>query len=170
MKATMRKLAPVFNTNRMVREYAERYYLPAMDRWRKLTADDLAGAKALAEWKGRLVHQFDQVRVESVHDDMDGGPRVGQPVRIEATVVLGPVSTDDVTVQLYHGLLNSDSQLERGQIVEMAPAGEADGAGRVRYLADMPLQRTGLSGYTVRILPHHPDMPDARNMGLIRWA
>jgi len=170
MKAAMRSLAPVFNTNRMVREYAEDYYLPAMERWRKLTAEGATGARALAEWKGWMGRQFAQVRVESVRDDMNGTPRVGQPVRVEAAVVLGAVHPRDVCVQLYHGLLNPDNQLEHGEVVEMDAQGDPDGEGRVAYAADMPCRRTGLSGYTVRILPRHADMPDPREMGLIRWA
>ena len=31
MKNCMRKLAPVFNTNRMVQDYAEKFYIPALD-------------------------------------------------------------------------------------------------------------------------------------------
>ncbi len=34
MKNCMRKLAPVFNTNRMVREYTEKFYIPADVRGR----------------------------------------------------------------------------------------------------------------------------------------
>jgi starch phosphorylase len=32
MKNCMRKLTPVFNTNRMVREYAEKFYIPSYRR------------------------------------------------------------------------------------------------------------------------------------------
>ena len=170
MKATMRRLAPQFNTNRMLREYVEKYYLPASRRWRELTADDLAGARRLADWKIWLAQQFPQVRIEKVQDNMDGASSVGVPVRVEATVLLGPITPRDVSVQLYHGLLDADGLLAGGDAVEMAPVGNADPQGRVQYTADMPCTRTGLAGYTVRVLPRHPAMPDAREMGLIRWA
>lgn len=101
---------------------------------------------------------------------MNGMPQVGQPVQVEASVVLGPISPKDVSVQLYHGLLDPDSQLQHGQVVEMTPQGKPDQDGRMQYVADMPCQRTGLSGYTVRVLPRHPDMADPSEMGLIRWA
>ena len=171
MKAAMRKLTPVFNTNRMVREYAEKYYLPAIARWEALTADGVVGAQALADWKRWVYENFDGIRVESVSDDMtDGKPRVGTPVSVEAAVQLGLIHPRDVSVHLYHGLLNSDGQLEQGQVVEMDAQGAPDGDGRVSYRADMPCQRTGLSGYTVRVLPKHPDLPDPQEMGLVRWA
>ena len=170
MKAAMRKLAPIYNTNRLVREYAERFYIPAMQRWGELTRDDMLGARSLAEWKGWLAGQFAQLRVESVRDNMDGVSYVGRPVRVEATVVLGPIKPNDVSVQLYHGQLDPDGQLQRGWAVDMNPLGEPDNEGRVSYAADMPCEMSGLAGYTVRILPRHQAMPDGREMGLIRWA
>ncbi|KPK86213.1 MAG: alpha-glucan phosphorylase [Phycisphaerae bacterium SM23_33] len=170
MKAAMRKLAPCFNTNRMVREYCEKSYLPASERWRKLTADEMGGAQALAEWKRWFLEQFNQVRIEFVHDDMDGVSRVGRPVRVEATVMLGKVSPGDVSVQLYHGQLDPDGQLITGEAVQMEPQGDPDTEGRVRYAADMPCRKSGLAGYTVRVLPRHQAMPDPREMGLVRWA
>ena len=170
MKAAMRKLAPFFSSNRMVREYTERFYVPAMGRWSALTSDAMASATSLASWKQRLGQQFHEVRVESVQDNMNGVSRVGQPVRVEATVILAGFGPDDVLVQLYHGQLDADGQLQSGQAVEMTAQGPADEAGRVRYAADMPCGKTGLAGYTVRILPRHEALPDPREMGMIRWA
>jgi starch phosphorylase len=91
-------------------------------------------------------------------------------VRVKATVLLGRVSPGDVSVQLYHGQLDPDGQLLAGQAVEMNPEGDPDAEGRVGYAADMPCARSGLAGYTVRILPRHQAMPDGREMGLVRWA
>ena len=170
MKAAMRKLAPVFNTNRLVREYCETFYLPAMRRWGVLTAEGFVEARGLAEWKQRLREQFSEVRVESVHDNMNGVSRVGRPVRVEATVFLGPVSPEDILVQLYHGRLDADGQLQHGEAVDMQPLGPPGEDARVGYVAEMPCQWTGLAGYTIRILPRHRALPDAREMGLIKWA
>jgi starch phosphorylase len=170
MKAAMKKLSPYFNTNRMVREYAETFYAPASQRWRQLTQADLAGARSLAEWRGRLSGDFGQIRIESVHDNMDGVSVVGQPIHVEATIVLGRLGPSDVAVELYHGSLDMDGQLQHGQAVEMAAQGNPDAEGRVHFVADMPCGRTGLAGYTVRVLPRHEALPDSRELGLIRWA
>ena len=94
----------------------------------------------------------------------------GRPVRVEATVFLGPVSPEDILVQLYHGRLDADGQLQHGQAVDMQPLGPPGEDARVGYVAEMPCQWTGLAGYTIRILPRHRALPDAREMGLIKWA
>ncbi len=54
MKESMKTIVPVFNTNRMLREYAERMYLPALRRVCKVRADDFSMARALSTWKDRL--------------------------------------------------------------------------------------------------------------------
>ena len=101
--------------------------------------------------------------------------RINRPEQLNAItgrlhVVLGKVLPADVAVELYHGQLDMDGQLQHGQALEMTPQGAADGDGRVRYVADMPCGRTGLTGYTVRVLPRHQALTDGRDLGLIRWA
>ena len=47
MKASIRTICPVFNTNRMVHEYAERFYLPASKR---ASARRAAASSAPGSW------------------------------------------------------------------------------------------------------------------------
>ncbi len=170
MKATVKKLAPYFNSNRLVREYSEKFYLPAIERWNSMIGENLSGAKSLSEWKHWLREKFDQVRIESVRDNVNGVACVGKSVRVEATVMLGEVHPENVSVQLYHGRLDSDGGLQEGQAEEMAPQGQRDDAGRINYTAELSCDWTGLAGYTVRVLPQHQALTDPREMGLIRWA
>src|SRR5579871_787088 len=66
IKNSMHTLCPVFNTHRMVAEYAERFYLPATTRYQNLAADNLTHARALVNWKQRMHAQWPQVRIEQV--------------------------------------------------------------------------------------------------------
>jgi starch phosphorylase len=170
MKTAMRKLAPEFNTNRMVRDYSEQFYAAALKRWQELTGDELGLARELADWKRRMRDRFSQVRVEGVQDNMNGVSQVGGRIRVEAQVILGEISPDDVVVQLYYGQVDADGQLLAGEAMEMSRDGEPDEQGRMRYVVDMPCERTGLAGYTVRVLPRHKALGDPRDMGLVRWA
>jgi glycogen phosphorylase len=51
--------------------------------------------------------------------------------------------------------------------VDLAPAEAYDG-GRWRFDGQMPLDRTGPFGYTVRVLPRHEGLASIADMGLIR--
>ncbi len=172
VKAAMANLAPVFNTNRMVRQYAETFYARAAERWDRLTAEDLSSAKALSGWKRKLYDHFANVRIESVNDDIDSngsGAHVGKNIRVDAVVDLGGLEPGDVQVELYYGPLDQDGQLTRGEALPMEQVGN-EGDHRARYTVQLPCAHSGQSGYTVRVLPRHHLVPDTRDMGMIRWA
>ena len=171
MKAAMSSLAPVYNTNRMVRQYAENYYVHAAERWTALTANDLGSARELCAWKSRLNHEFPHVRIESVHDDMNDhrGGLVGGNVTVEAVVALGGIGPDDVAVQLYYGPLDADGQLNAGESITMEQIERLDD-NKVRYRAPMPCRDSGMVGYTLRVMPHNKLLADPLSLGLMRWA
>ncbi|MHC4981538.1 MAG: alpha-glucan family phosphorylase, partial [Planctomycetota bacterium] len=178
MKAAMATLAPVFNTNRMVRQYGEMFYAPAAKRWELLTEGQLRKARELSSWKDRLAKEFSNIRVESVSDNMNtnGGAHVGKEVRVEAVVNLGKLAAEDVRVELYYGPLDEDGQFAEGhqKALSMERVNQAGGTeksnGRQRYVAHMPCVQSGQGGYTVRVLPQHELLVDAREMAMIRWA
>ena len=170
MKAAMAKLAPQYNTNRMVRQYAEMFYAPTAQRWDELTGDELAHAKALSGWKGHLRGMFPNVRVESVSDNMETvGAHVGSDVQVDAVVDLGGLEPRDVQVELYYGALDEDGQLSGGQALPMQQV-EHVNERAVRYTVQMPCAHSGMTGYTVRVMPQHPMLSDPRELAMIRWA
>ena len=73
MKASMAKLSPVFSTNRMVAEYAERFYIPAGKRYLRLTADRAARIRPLVAWRKRLHTYGSEVKILQVDAESDGG-------------------------------------------------------------------------------------------------
>ena len=170
MKAAMGRLAPVFNTNRMVRQYAELLYAPAAKRWSELTESDMKQARELSDWKSRLAKHFGSIRIERVSDDMDReeGARVGRDLRVEAAVDLAGLDPADVSAELYYGTLDEDGQLNDGKALPMEQVAQEDH--RVVYAAEMPCTRTGRTGYTVRILPYHRLLLEPLDMAMIRWA
>ena len=170
MKAAIVRLAPVYNTNRMVRQYAEHYYAPAAARWDELSADGLVKARQLCNWKEKLANEFGQVRVESVNDNMDGtGAQIGKDINVEAVVNIGGLDINDVVVELYFGAPDDDGQLNEAKALTMKHvAGVGDG--RHKYAVDMPCSRGGMAGYTVRVMPGRGTRYDTRVSSLIRWA
>ncbi len=172
MKADMAQLAPVFNTNRMVREYAESFYAPAAKRWGELAADGMAKAKDLAAWRRRIREQFNNVRVESVTDSMgsDTSPaHIGTNIHVDAVLDLGQLQPNDVLLELYVGPIDDDGQLSKGQAIPMELVGPA-GEKKFKYAVDLPCSQSGMTGYTVRVMPRHEKIVNPRDLGMIRWA
>lgn len=169
MKHSIGSLSHFFNTNRMVAEYTERFYMPCAERYQLLTADEMVRTKALAAWKARLITNWEQIRVENVNSNLAQEVRVGDRIEVRATVFLGELTPEEIVVELYVGLVNPSGEIVRGRAVPMH-AGKSLGAGRYTFEAKAHCDMSGLHGYTVRVLPHHADLVTPFLPGYIKWA
>ncbi len=171
MKAALREHAGVFNTNRMVRDYAEKCYFPSADRDLELRADDMVRAKDLAAWKGNLSRQWPQIAVEELTADgpEDQELRVGDHLEVQARVNLGSLKPSDVTVELYYGRLNAEGLIEEGRSIPMLVA-QSKGDGQHIFSGALSCTTSGRHGYALRIVPHHEDLGSPFEMGLILWG
>ena len=169
MKQSMRLIAPVYSTHRMVREYYESLYLPASRRYQRLFADNYQLARDLASWLGKVRQHWGEIRIVGVESDARDGTLVNAELEVRARIDLGSLALDDVSVQVYHGNIGSQGEISQYKVVPMAPQG-SDDAGNHVYAAAISCSSSGLSGYTVRVLPHHPDLANPYVPGLGLWA
>jgi starch phosphorylase len=173
MKAAMQYHASVYNTNRMVGEYCDQCYLPAVRRVRQLMEGDTpAGrAKALAAWKSRVVAHWSEVRIENVSADQPPGQdlKVGDQLQVQALVRLGRLKPTDVVVQLFYGRLDAEGLIDESQSVEMLIA-QSKGEGAYVFAGAIPCKTSGRYGFTLRVLPSHPDLGSPFEMGLVAWG
>jgi starch phosphorylase len=168
MKKSMKRLAPAFSTNRMIWEYGERFYLPAARYFARMIADRAERAGAFADWKRRIFKSWTEVRVERVEAGRPGTHRVGEGFALTAEVRLGALSPEEVTVEVYHGPLDSQRQIVDGRGVALSLEATLDG-GRHRYAGLVPCTHSGMHGYTVRVRPSHPDGNSVLCTGLMTW-
>jgi starch phosphorylase len=171
MKAAMRDHAGVFNTNRMVREYYERCYLPSAGRSQRLMDENLDRTKTLSAWKAEVHRQWKQVRIERVWAD---GPeaqelKVGDQFQVQAQVHLAALNPTDVAVELYYGRLNAEGLIVEGQGTPMLIA-QSKGKGKYIFAGAVPCRTSGRHGYALRILPHNEDLGNPFEMGLVVWG
>jgi glycogen phosphorylase len=169
MKNTIAKLVPEYNTARMVRDYAGRFYVPAIKLATRLTEDDLAAARALTAWKDRVREAWQGVAVEELRVDSASELAVGDPLRVGATVRLGKLTPDDVAVELYHGPTSGAHAIVRGQIVRMRAVDRASD-GLWRYAGEIPTERSGAHAFAARVVPYNETMSHPYETSLIRWA
>ncbi|MBC7262328.1 MAG: alpha-glucan family phosphorylase, partial [Chloroflexi bacterium] len=127
MKDAMRTVIPKYSTNRMVMEYMEQLYQPADRRYQRLTADRFARAKRLAEWKAYVAQHWPEIQIMGVDMDMSGEIAVGTELEVRASVKLGHLSPDDVSVELYEGALDTDQKIVEGQAIPMSYVGTEKG-------------------------------------------
>ncbi len=169
MKGAMRAIGPEFNTNRMVREYTEKMYLPALDRGNDLSANNFARAKEIAVWKRHLRENWQGLKILEVHVDNHKTLKVGDSVTVRAHVDLGHLKPEDVSVELFYGVLNAQGEIENPKVALMKPAEKPKGS-VYEFAAVNKLLMSGRLGHTVRVLPRHEDLENPLKLGLVLWA
>jgi len=172
IKASMKKLAPYFNTRRMVQEYADQYYMPTYKLAKQVTGDSLSKGVEFAQWRSALEHQWRGVSVENV-EITQTEVKVNDEIEVQAVVNLGNLTPDDVRVQLYYGRLNSHGEIGDmgGEAIDMTPVKNDKGEnGSFTFKAKIKYETSGDRGLSVRVLPHHELMPSPFQPGLITWA
>lgn len=170
MKSSISTLCHFFNTHRMVREYTESFYLIAHRRFRQLAADSAARVRILAAWLERVRRHWPEVRVEALEEEPPPSLSVGDRIHTRARVHLGPLTPEDVAVELYLGRLDADGEITDAAATQMEPVGPDEKINYVFEAKAAACCKSGLHGYTVRVLPYHPDLTAPFLPGLITWA
>ena len=169
MKYSMRKICPVFNTNRMVQEYNDRFYQKSHEQWHKMLANNLSKAKDLAQWKTYMTDRWRTIRIEDTSTYATESVKVGSELEIYAHVYLGHIGPEEVAVEIFQGVLDSRGMIDTGNVFNMTCC-DAKGNGTYTFVGTIPCSTSGLHGYTIRILPRHDDLFDPFEANLIMWG
>jgi starch phosphorylase len=170
VRHTLTTLGPKVLASRMVRDYVKDLYTPAAVSARVAAADDYRAAIELAAWTARLREHWPALAIEHVDavadgDGNDGLPRLGGSVRVRALIQLGPLTPDDLEVQVVFGRADEQDQLRDARTVPLELHG-VDDLSRNRYEGVIELDRSGPFGYTVRVVPKHPLLASSAELGL----
>jgi starch phosphorylase len=168
VRHTLQSLGPQVLASRMVRDYVVELYTPAVQSSRSMSADGFAGARTLAAWAARVRAGWPQVRVAHVETSGVGdAPELGAHLQVHAVIGLGDLAPDDVRVQVAFGPVDEHDEIVRPEYVEMRLDSDGPGPGTWRYGGEVPLDRRGAFGYTVRVLPQHPALASTADLDLI---
>jgi glycogen phosphorylase len=173
MKAALRELPPVFSMDRVVQEYTRRFYHPALEHAKALSQDGYSRGLAFGNWLQQIKAKWASIKIGEITPAFNATAEVhvGDTLQFTAQVFLGDITPEDVTVQLYEGPLNIKSEIERGYAHDMHCSGPGSrGKGWYEYSVEFVSETTGQHGYTLRVLPNHPDLRHPLRLGLMTWA
>lgn len=169
MKKSMTSLGPAFNTNRMVSEYTQHYYIEQMQRLQKLQEQNCQSVKDLAAWKERVKHDWHKISVSQVSAQTTDAYQVGNSVEVRAQVNLGSLQTEDIQVEIVFGKIDQHHQMNDINSVAMTPDKNKKGS-QLTYTGLIPCQYSGNFGFTVRVTPQHELQAHRFETKLICWA
>jgi starch phosphorylase len=145
MRASMAKLTPAFSSNRMLREYVERLYLPAIEAFRRRAANDAQIAKQINQWRKSIEALWPHLKMQNLTlEDL------GKNVHVfKVEVTLGAVNPGTIEVQLYADVPGAGPP----EIHAMARAGLLDAVRNTySYETRIETQRPP-NDFTPRVIP-----------------
>jgi len=171
MKNSMKNLGPFFNTNRMVREYSEKYYFNAEEKRKLIFNNNCEYGKTFTEWKSNLFANWEKVKFCKIDKEVNSDElKVGAKYIINAEVELGNLKHSDVKIQIYYGKVDDWSVAHSNKYFDMEYVANKSKGGIHNYIGEIECNSSGQYGFTLRILPNHPLLINPFELGLIRWA
>jgi len=170
IRESMKSIVPEFNTNRMVKDYTEKYYKSAHCNYKKFGENNFEKSRSMTKWKDTMRGKWKGVYVKDILFDEKQEITVSSRVIVRAEIALGSLSQNDVNVELYFGALNQHQEITDGVAMPMRLHSET-ASGSLIFEGQMLCLRAGQFGFTVRIIPHHEYMIRKFDPDLaITWA
>jgi starch phosphorylase len=160
MRESMARLTPRFSANRTVREYTERYYLPALATFRERAADKGALGAQMVNWRQTLERQWPGLRFGEVTIQS-----AAQQHTYEVQVFLDEVALDTVRLELYAEGDNDNGPIRQEMTRVRQLVGSVNG---YAYRASVPATRPATE-YTPRVVPRFPHVAVPLEASQILW-
>jgi starch phosphorylase len=169
MKTCMREIGQSMSSHRMLMDYSNKFYFPALKNYRRIVKDDYAESKSLAAYLNKLRRAWDSIKILKLDSNARPVMQRGDSLTVTAAIELGSLVPEELTVELYYGAVSNQSRnIEQARRADMKPIGR-DGSS---YLFQVRVEcaDTGWQGHTMRILPKHQALVHPYRTGLIKWV
>ncbi|TAK46454.1 MAG: alpha-glucan family phosphorylase [Betaproteobacteria bacterium] len=163
-KRSIASLLPKFNSNRMLREYVERFYAPAARQGRVYADNGYAVAREIAQWKARVRAAWHGVSLRR----LDAPPKrlsFGAAMRVEIAARLNGIAPSDLVIEVVmRGAPDAPPQSHR-----LGCEGAESAAGEYRFGCELRPEICGQLEYRIRAYPAHARLTHPFELGLMRW-
>jgi phosphorylase/glycogen(starch) synthase len=167
MKASMKTAFRQYGTHRMVRDYVDDMYLPAIKLAGLRAQNNNELAMALGEWRTRIPGRFATVNIKEVQVEGISGDvfRLGNRLTVTAKVDRGQLLTEEIVVEFVAATPDEETVLDCIPMQLKHTEGST-----LLYRATYSPAESGPVRYGVRVLPTHPGLASKCDPRLIRWS
>ena len=160
MRASMSQLGPRFSSNRMLLEYLEYFYRPAVHAFNRRSKDNARLARALHAWQKALAMEWHEVHFGAVSTK-----RAGDQWHISVPVYLGEIAPESAKVELY-AASNGEHPAE---CLPMTSEGPIPGAIQGYVFSASVAASRPVDHYTPRVRAWHAEAFLPAETALIAW-
>jgi len=146
VRESMARLTPQYSADRTVREYTEKYYLPAASAYRDRATEDGASAARIVGWRQKVVEGWDKAQFGPTRVHTNDGYH-----HFSLSIDLGDLSPEFVEVELYANGLPGGAE-RHIMTREIAP--QPGSTNTLVYTARVSATRPA-TDYTARLIPHN---------------
>ncbi len=171
MKNSISQITPKFNTERILKEYMEKYYKKLQIQNNRIVKNQYEGAKEIVIWKHTVINSWNNIKVISM-DIFDTGYKllpIGTDLTPHIVLDLNGLSSAEIGVELI--LTNSIKGEENfNKIIfttELIPIKSDDH--HVIYECKTPINQTGTFEYGFRIFPKNQLLTYRQDFPLLKW-
>ena len=143
--------------------------MPLGRRYDRLTANRLEATRHLLERKLHMAAHWNRIQLAAVQTAGTDTFAIFSELPVSVTLRLDGLAPDMVTVQACYGPVGSDGKLAKVSHVTLKLA-ESYPDGAHRFAGAIACQDTGRHGFTIRVLPHDPDLGNPFDTGLVFWG
>lgn len=171
---SVESLTALVDAERMMGAYAVEHYVPQHRRTLELTGDAFAALGEFTRWRSGIALAWPGVEVLRVEAGRSSQIlQISDTLRVRAFVRLGDVAPHDVSVQLLYGWGDTGIRIAEPRVFELLRSDASLGAseeGALVFEGGLALEQAGSFGYTVRVVPRHPELTDPTQLGLVAYA
>ncbi|MBI2993429.1 MAG: alpha-glucan family phosphorylase [Gammaproteobacteria bacterium] len=165
-KESMKSIIPRFNSERMVMDYINQFYIPSLQTSRRLRADNSAAALELAQWKKRVRASWPGVQLHSIGDSKKA-IRQGENLTVRVAVRLNGLQSQDLTVECLVGIAtdHQDFKVTARHLLHAVGTQDHETIYECSFAPDL----SGLVTYKLRAYPGHSLLSRRFEMGFMKW-
>ena len=169
MKETIENAFECFTSNRMVGDYNSKFYKNAKENFSKAINNNCAEIRDFIKYRDKIEASWEKIKLESPITNEDISEiHVGDSFVLKAEVYLDGLSHDDVEIQIYYGMVDSQNNIIKSRCGIMDVDSDA-GNGYFTFKYKFKCGKTGRYGFTARIVPKAFELKNCIPP-FIKWA
>ena len=171
IKKCIADIASNFTTNRMLKDYEERFYNKLAARKHEMISGNYVMAREIAAWKRKVSAAWDNVKVLDVQRAQvdKEAMLIGAACHFEVTLDIAGLSPEDIGVEMVVAKPIVPSQPANVDFSVQLEQTKVEG-NKVTYSLDYVPKRTGIFDVALRVYPRNPRLPHRMDFALVKWA
>ncbi|MDO8784921.1 MAG: alpha-glucan family phosphorylase, partial [Syntrophales bacterium] len=171
IKRSLQTMVPKFTSERMLLQYYNEMYLPAMTRAGELSEDSYKMARELADWKLKIPMRFSSLKILDVNIVGLHGSTVlvNKPLLVEVKIDPGRLEPGEILVEMAVGKKEGRDFINDPELVPLKITNSGPD-GTLTFSVSYVVQDNGPHSYGIRVMPYNKNALYRHEAGLILWG